>query len=305
MPWALVVKEAALSIPTQRFNLFWRERENRYFFPLFFFFLWKASGSSRGWVVEAGVGGMERAGGSRRGETRRPRGRKAAAGNFVSVERPNLSFYLLKTLPECSFLEMLFPPTAAPGASAFLWEACPACLLSLPSKFNPQGAQARKGLCHPQHPAAWCGALHAELLLWGEQCFSRDTGLNPKAGGILGCWGGALPEQPQLRPAVLHVAQLLDKENVCVPFLMWQKREKSHHRDKAVPWPSTAQGEDEEAAAHLSVCILSSEQGQEQGPTDFLLPLHYRCLLQGMLSAVNYTKSYLISTNGTEGPGAA
>lgn len=37
MPWALVVKEAALSIPTQHFNLFWRERENRYFFPLFFF----------------------------------------------------------------------------------------------------------------------------------------------------------------------------------------------------------------------------------------------------------------------------
>ena len=56
--------------------------------------------------MEAGVGGMERAGGSRRGEARRPQGRKAAAGNFVSVERPNLSFYLLKTLPECSFLEM-------------------------------------------------------------------------------------------------------------------------------------------------------------------------------------------------------
>lgn len=59
------------------------------------------------------------------------------------------------------------------------------------------------------------------------------------------------------------------------------------HRDKAVlcqapcPCPSQAQGEDEEAVAHLSVCLLSPEQRQEQGPTDFLLPLNYNSLFTG------------------------
>ena len=60
-------------------------------------------------------------------------------------------------------------------------------------------------------------------------------------------------------------------------------------------------------AAHRAAWVCASPAPgvrAAMGPDLDVLPLlQYGCLLRGMISAGNYTKSHLINTNGTEGPG--